>query len=68
LVTRKDVSNALKALINDLRVHATNQIGNRAFYALVQPGDEPQYKNVKDQHSVGGVMNYLNTLEIYLAQ
>jgi hypothetical protein len=39
-VAQKDVTNALKGLTKDPRVHS-NKIGKRAFYALVQPGDEP---------------------------
>jgi hypothetical protein len=46
-VSRKDVTNALKGLTKDPRVHV-NKIGCRRFHPLVQPGEELQCENAKD--------------------
>jgi hypothetical protein len=40
-VSRKDVTNALKGITKDPRVHV-NEVGCRRFHALVQPGEELQ--------------------------
>jgi hypothetical protein len=52
-VSRKDVTNALKGLTKDRGIHV-NKVGCRRFHALVQPGEELQHENAKDQHSVVG--------------
>jgi hypothetical protein len=47
-VSRKDVTNALKGLTKDPRVHV-NEVGCRRFHALVQPaGEELHCENAKD--------------------